>query len=201
MIGSATPAAGEEPILVDLAGVGFEVDSLADLRQSGVRYRAAIPVLVDWLGRGCAPKVQAEIVRALSVPWAKPAATHPLIDAFRAVDGEVDPTGTGLRWTIGNALEVMFDDADLDAFVDLAVDERYGKARQMVVLGLAKSKNPLAVDVLIGLVEDPDVDGHALKALAKIGAPAARFAFEAKSRDGRAWVRSEARKGLKKLNT
>jgi hypothetical protein len=37
MMGSAAPAPGEEPILVDLAGVGFEVGSLADLRRSGVR--------------------------------------------------------------------------------------------------------------------------------------------------------------------
>lgn len=198
-MGSAAPAPGEEPILVDLAAVGFEVGSLADLRRSGVRYREAIPVLVDWLERVSEPKVKGEIVRALSVPWAKPAATQPLIDEFRAVDAKVDPTGTGLRWTIGNGLEVLFDDADFDAFVELAVDERYGKARQMVVLGLAKSKKPQAVDVLLGLVEDLDVDGQAVKALAKLRAPAARPAFESKLGDSRAWVRSEARKGLKKL--
>lgn len=198
-MGSAVPAPGEELILGDLAGVGFEVGSLADLRRSGVRYRGAIPVLVDWLGRASDPKVKGELVRALSVPWAKPVATQPLIDEFRAVDAEVDPTGTGLRWTIGNALEVLFDDVDFDAFVELAVDERYGKARQMVVLGLARSKKPQAVDVLLGLVEDPDVDGQAVKALAKLGAPAARPAFESKLGDSRAWVRSAARKGLKRL--
>lgn len=43
-MGSA-PAPGEEPILVELAAVGFEVGSLADLRRSGVRYREAIPEL------------------------------------------------------------------------------------------------------------------------------------------------------------
>ncbi|NYI60322.1 HEAT repeat domain-containing protein [Cellulomonas soli] len=185
--------------MVDLAAVGFEMGSLADLRLSGVRYRKAIPVLVDWLGRASDPKLQGELVRTLSVPWANPAATRAVIDEFRAVDARVDPTGTGLRWTMGNALEVLFDDADFGAFVELAVDERYGKARQMIVLGLAKSKNPQAVDVLLGLVEDPDVDGQAVKALAKLGDPAARPAFESKLGDSRAWVRNEARKGLKKL--
>ncbi|MFF1531069.1 HEAT repeat domain-containing protein [Cellulomonas sp. NPDC058312] len=196
---SAAPASGEEPILVDLAAVGFAVRSLADLRRPGVRYRDAIPVLVEWLGRASDPKVKGEIARALSVPWAKPVAVRPVIEEFRAVDVEVDPTGTGVRWTMGNALEVLFDDAYFDAFVELAADKRYGKARQMVVLGLAKSKRPQVVDVLLGLVDDPDVDGHAVKALAKLRAPAARLAFESKLGDSRAWVRSEARKGLNRL--
>ena len=196
---SAVPVHGEEPILADLAAVGFEVASLADLRTSGLRYRGAIPVLLDWLGRVRDPKVKTEVVRALSVPWAKPGATRALIAEFREVNSGVDPSGTGLRWTIGNALDVMFDDAHFEAFADLATDKRYAKGRQMVVLALGKSKLPQAVDVLLGLVEDPDVDGHAVKALGKLGAPEARGAFESKLRDSRAWVRSEARKGLSRL--
>ena len=199
MTSSAVPAPGEERILVDLAAAGFEVGSLADLRRSGVRYRGAIPVLLDWLGRVSDSKVKGEIVRALSVPWARPAARRPLIEVFRAVDSGVDPSGTGLLWTIGNALEVLFDDDDFEAFADLAADRRCAKGRQMVVLGLGKSKLPQAVDVLLGLAEDPDVDGHAVKALGRLGAAATRGAFESKLGDSRAWVRSEARKGLKKL--
>jgi hypothetical protein len=37
-----------------------------------------------------------------------------MIDEFRRVDSSVDPTGTGLRWTIGNALEVLADDSSFD---------------------------------------------------------------------------------------
>ena len=196
---SAAPAPGEEPILTELAAVGYATRSLADLRHSGVRYRAAVPVLLAWLPRVTDGKVKEEIVRALTVPWAKPAATGPLIEEFRRVDASADPTGTGLRWTIGNALDVLADDSSFDELVDLARDRRYGKARQMVVLGLGKSKRPEAVDVLLGLVNDPDVDGHAVKALGKLKPPAARAALEGKLGDGRAWVRSEARKALAKL--
>jgi hypothetical protein len=196
---SAAPASGEGAILAELAAVGFRVRSLADLRHSGTRYRDAIPVLLGWLSKTTDRKVEAEIVRALSVPWAKPAATKPLIDQFRQVDESVDPTGTGLRWTIGSALEVVFDDASFDELVELAEDRRYGKARQMVVLGLGKSKRPEAVDVLLRLVDDPDVDGHAVKALGKLKAPAARIALEVKLNDQRAWVRKEAAKALAKL--
>jgi len=196
---SAAPAHGEEPILSALEAAGFPSRSLADLRHSGLRYRQAVPVLVDWLSRVTDSKVKGEIVRALSVPWAKPIATEALIREFRQVETAADPTGTGLRWTIGNALEVLFDDANFEAFADLARDEHYGKARQMVVLGLGKSKRPEAVEVLLELIDDPDVDGQAVKALAKLKAPNARSALEGKLTDGRAWVRSEARRGLAKL--
>jgi len=133
------------------------------------------------------------------VPWAKPAAVRPLIEEFRRVDAAVDPKGLGLRWTIGNALDLLFDDASFDELVELATDRRYGRAREMVVLGLGRSKRAAAVDVLLSLVDDPDVDGHAVSALGKLKAPAARAALEAKLDDRRAWVRSEARKALARL--
>lgn len=193
------PAPGEEPILSELAGIGLSVRSLADLRHSGLRYREAVPVLLRWLGRVSDRRVTEEVVRALSVPWAKPVAVEPLIEQFRQVDLAVDPSGTGLRWAIGNALEVLFDDASFDELAELAADRGYGKARQMVVLGLGKSKRPEAVGVLLGLVDDPDVDGHAVKALGKLKAPAARVALEGKLDDRRAWVRNAARTALAKL--
>jgi len=196
---SAAPAPGEEPILADLAAVGFETRSLADLRHSGVRYRDAVAVLLDWLPRVTDRKVKEEIVRSLSVPWAKPAATMPMIEEFRQLDMSVDPTGTGLRWTIGNALDVLADDSCFDELVELVRNRHFGKARQMVVLGLGKSKKPGVAEVLLGLVDDPDVDGHAVKALGKLKVPAARSALERKLDDSRAWVRGEARKALAKL--
>jgi hypothetical protein len=195
---SAT-APDEGSILADLAVAGFVTASISDLRRSGLRYRDAIPVLLEWLARVADPRLKGELVRALSVPWAKPAAIHPLVDQYRLVDDSLDPTGMGLRWTIGNALEVLFDDAAFDAYVELVRDERYGKARQMVVLGLGKSKRPEAVHVLMSLLDDPDIDGHVVKALGRLNAPTARPALEAKLNDKRAWVRGEARKALARL--
>ncbi|MCL2483660.1 MAG: HEAT repeat domain-containing protein [Propionibacteriaceae bacterium] len=185
--------------MADLSSVGFQVASVSALRNSGVRYGDAVPVLLSWLPRIEDPKLKGEVVRALSVPWAKPVATRPLIDQFRSIPEDVDPTGFGLRWIIGNALDVLFDDSFFSEYVELAEDTRYGFGRQMVVLGLGKSKRPEAVGVLLSLVDDPDVDGHAIKALCKLRAPLARAAFEAKLSDQRTWVRAEARKGLSRL--
>ncbi len=195
----AAPAPGEEVILAELAAAGYRVRSLADLRHSGVRYREAITVLLDWLPQVTDRRVKEEIVRALTVPWARPAATRPMIDEFRRVDSSVDPTGTGLRWTIGNALEVLADDSSFDELAELVRDRRYGTARQMIVLGLGRSKRPEAVEVLVDLVDDPEVDGQAVKALGRLRAPAARAALESKRDDKRAWVRREARRALERL--
>lgn len=198
---SAPPAPGEDAILVDLAKVGFNTRSLADLRHSGVQYREAVPVLVTWLPKVTDRKVKEEIVRALSVPWSKPEAIGPLVHEFRSVSALVDPTGTGLRWTIGNALGVLADDSFFEDIVELAQNRQYGKARQMVVLSFGRSKRLEAAGVLLSLVDDPDVDGHAVKALGKLRAPSARSALEGKLNDRRAWVRGEARRALAKLGT
>ncbi|MFW8744913.1 HEAT repeat domain-containing protein [Mesorhizobium japonicum] len=193
-------ASGELPILKELADAGFVASSLADLRHSGTRYKAAVPVLLRWLGRDVDPSVKEEIVRALSVPWAKPVAVEPLAEQFRSIDGTVDPTGFGLRWVVGNALAAVFDDAHFDLFAELATNRPYGKARQMIVAALGKSRDPRAVTVIAGLIDDPDVDGHAVKALAKFNSPTARLALAGKVDDKRAWVRNEARKALAKFS-
>jgi HEAT repeat protein len=195
--GSAEPA--EAPVLADLADAGYKFDSLADLRHSRVRYRGAVPVLLRWLARATDSDVKENIVRALSVPWAGPAAARALIEEFRRVDTTATAGGTGLRWAIGNALEVVGDDSVFDELVDLVRDRTYGKARQMVVLGLGKSKDPRAAGELITLLDDDDVSGHAVKALGKLKAAEARTALEPMLHDSRPWVRREAKKALDNL--
>ncbi|MDZ8171639.1 HEAT repeat domain-containing protein [Microbacterium xanthum] len=188
----------EGDILQDLAALGYAVDSLSSLRMSGVNYRDAVPVLLEHLRKVQDTKVKGEVVRALSVPWARPAATPVLIDEFRHAE---DATGLGLRWTVGNALEVVWDDAFYDELVELASDTSFGRAREMIVLGLTRSKNAAADAVLVELMDDSDVGGHAVKALAKIAAKRsvsadARPGLERKLADGRAWVRAGARRAL-----
>jgi HEAT repeat protein len=158
-----------------------------------------VPVLLRWLPVVSDRQVKEDLVRALSVPWARPVAARPLIDEFERVDERVDPTGTGLRWAIGNALSIVADDSVFDDLVRLVEDRTFGKARQMVVLGLGRSKRPEAVSVLIGLLDDEDVSGHAVKALAKLGVEEARPALERMVNDPRAWVRNEAKKALSRL--
>ena len=118
-VDSEVGAESTQLLLDELAEVGFPVVSLTELRTSGVRYRAAVPVLLWWLPVMSDRRVKEELVRALSVPWARPVAALPLIAEFGRVDERVDPTGTGLRWAIGNALSVVADDSVFDELVRL----------------------------------------------------------------------------------
>lgn len=186
-------------LLEELADVGYPVESVADLRSSGSRYRAAVPVLVRWLDLSEDTFEKEEIVRALSVPWARDEALDPLIALFRSVPvtGQENEL---LRWGIGNALEVLWADSRFDELVALARDESFGKAREMVVLGLGRSKRPEAGRVLIELLDEPVVSGHAVKALRKLKVPEARPHLERMLDDDRAWVRKEAQRALAALD-
>jgi len=96
---------------------------------------------------------------------------------------------------------VLYDDSSFDDLASLAVDRSYGRARQMVVLALGKSKCPEAVPILIGLLDDPDVNGHAVAALGKLRARAARAGLQGMLGDDRAWVRNAAKKALSRLGS
>lgn len=93
-------------VLEDLESVGYPVSSVAELRNSGVRYREAVPVLLRWLAKVATDSEREEIVRTLSVPWAKEA-LGPLISQFAAEPIPSSPQGELVRWAVGNALEVF----------------------------------------------------------------------------------------------
>lgn len=181
-----------------LRAAGFDVSSISDLRESGVRYRAAIPVLLEALRAARDKRVVNELVRALSVPWAKPDAVPVLLQKFREFD---DGRELGTRWAIGNALEVTWMDEHFEELASLAEDRTFGRSREMIVLGMAKSKDPRAAEVLVALLEDNDVNGHAVSALKKVKAPAARRGLERMLQDERSWVRKDAAKALAALDS
>lgn len=184
---------GQERVLAELLDLGYAYSSLANLRRSGIRYVSAIPVLVDALERETDDRKAQEIVRALSVPWAKPVAIPALIRFFRRASA---PTNLGARWATGSALEIIWDDAYFDELVELATDVRYGRGREMIVLGFAKSKHPEANQVLLGLLADRDVNGHAVSALRKRKVRLPASVLGGLVHDDRTWVRKEAQKVL-----
>jgi HEAT repeats len=187
------------PVVADLQRGGYQVESIDELRHSGKRYKDAVPILLNWLTRS-PPDVKEDIVRTLSVPWARPAASQAMVEEFKEVPLAADPTGTGLRWVIGNALEVLADESIVEEMVKIATDPGYGVARQMVVLGLARPRNRKVTGTLISLLNDQDVAGHAAMALGRLRAADARAALEALADNGSvSWFRTEARKALRNL--
>ncbi|MBF4626046.1 HEAT repeat domain-containing protein [Curtobacterium flaccumfaciens] len=187
-------AAEQSAILADLRALGYDFSNLSAFAQSGIRYKDAVPMLLEWLRKARTPMMQRAVARTLTNPSAKGAAMPALVEAFRNFTDEA-----GTRWAVGNSIETAYVDTYFDEVAALALDPRYGRARQMVALALGKSKRPEAVDVLLQLMDDHDISGHAVFALSKRPNPRARAAFEEKLTDDRPWVRKKAALGLRKI--
>lgn len=192
-----------EAFIRELAAVGVLVESPWDLVNTRRSYRAAIPVLVEWLNRAEVEvpahereKFREGLVRSLAVKEARGIATLPLLREFQRA--EATPS---YRWAVGSSLEVVADDSVFDELVELASNRSYGHAREMVVLALARVKNPQAIEILTELLDDEDMTGHALMALGRLKARDARPAIERFLHHPRPWVRKEAKKALAKLDT
>ncbi len=186
-------------LLDELAALGYEVSSIDELRESGLRYVDAVPAILAALAESEDIDEKEWLVRALSYPWAKALALGPVIDEFRALPLDGERRTNSVRWAFGNALEVLWDDSRFDDLVNIVQDKRYGRARQMVVLGMKKSKRPEVGKILVGLLDDPEVNGHAVDALVKLKVPEARPGLERLTTDERAWVRKAAVRALSKL--
>ena len=183
------------PVIEELRAVGFSVESVGDLYNKKLNYQRAIPILVKWLSEISNVVVKEDIVRALSVKWAKnTAAAALLLVEFKHAK---DSTDSGLRWAIGNALEVLVTDEIKAEMIELAKDSRFGRSREMVVLGLGKLKDPSVVSVLIELLKDDQVIAHAVMALRKLKAKEARTHIEHLLDHPRSLVRREAKNALK----
>ncbi|PPL19207.1 hypothetical protein [Microterricola pindariensis] len=158
----------EAPILADLRAAGFEFDSVDALRESGTRSVDAIPVLFGWLPRIENSRVKMSVVRALSVPWARPAANRALVAEFIR-DAPRDPFA---GWLIGSALSVTADSSIAEQLIELLGTPRYGMARQMLPYALATVKAAGIRDRIEPYLEHPNslVRRLAKKALLKLPA-------------------------------
>jgi HEAT repeat protein len=186
------------PIVQELRDAAFAVESISDLYNKKLSYERAIPILVAWLPCSTSPIVKEEIVRALSVKWARNTpASKALVDEFERAEG---PTADGLRWAIGNSLEVLANDEIADEMIEVATDRRYGKAREMVVVGLGKLKDARVTDVLLKLLDDDEVVGHAVMALGRLRARAARSRIESLLNHPKPWIRKEVKKALSSID-
>jgi HEAT repeat protein len=171
------------------------VQSVSELHQKRFNYESVVPILMKWLPVMSNPRVKESIVRALSVPFAEEAAPL-LVEEFR----RVDPEPSGLKWAIGNALDVVANDAVMEEMIDLATDRRHGKAREMVVSGLGNIRDRRVVPILIDLLKDEEVFVNAMVGLAKLGAASARSSIEPFLKHPKPYVRKEAMKAIEKID-
>ncbi len=189
----------EEPILADLAELGFRATHIQDLYNENREYRAALPMLVGWIPRVTDPAVKEMLVWAVTDPGARGFAGPVLVRLFES-EWDPDESWSGFPWTIGNAIEAVAEPSILPDMSRISSDKRYGRARERVVAGLGRIKHPDAVHALIELLDDPDVGGIAVMALARLKPPEARAPLERFVDDDRGWVRAAARRAIREID-
>lgn len=155
------PAAGLIYDALHQVGVDTTTFGIFGLVRQTVDYDLAAPVLVEWLPRVSNPSLKDAVARSI----AGQSGRHRL--GGRALLYEfTDPTHSPtLRWSIGNALAVVAAPTDGAGVRDALTDRRWGVARQMLCDALLRTKDPAAFDVLVSLIDDDDVAGHAISAL------------------------------------
>lgn len=202
-------AESAQGVLADLATAGFpDLESVGELRWRGVKYEAAVPVLLEWLPRVSYLMLSEDIVRTLSVAFARRLAVPVFLrlfrdppvlqDPLRPVTSE--PAEEYLRWIIGNGLGIFACPPLAGELIELALDRRFGKARFQIVAALPKTKDERVPGVLQGLLDDPTVSAHAIGALGKMRATAARPAIEAMLASSDKNVRDAAKQALKRID-
>jgi HEAT repeat protein len=189
-----------QPIRDELAELGFEIDSIADLYNRRFNYEAAIPILLDWFPRVKSPDVKESMARALTVRWARPeAAPMMLAELGRLRDSEEERS---LRFAVANALVEVADDSVFEELVELVQDDRYpiaDRGRLVVAFANMQEERERAIEVLRSLL-DEDVAPHAIAALGELGATEACAQIEPFLEHEDSWVREEAKKALRKLH-
>ncbi|MCS6588091.1 hypothetical protein [Curtobacterium flaccumfaciens] len=100
-------AAEQSAILADLRALGYDFSSLSAFAQAGIRYKDAVPMLLEWLRKARTPMMQRAVARTLTNPSAKGAAMPALVDAFRNFTDEADtrsvlPQPRKIERTFGN---------------------------------------------------------------------------------------------------
>jgi len=186
----------EKDLINDLRTVGISISSVWDLVNTKAHYPEAISTLLNHLNLDYNIRIKEGIVRALEVKEAKGIACKELLIEYNNRPVE----DSGYRWAIGSTMFVVITINEMDFVIDIVLNKKNGTSRQMFVLALAKIFNPRIEDVLITLLDDEDVVGHAVSVLGKKKSIKAKSKIESLLSSKRSFIRSEAKKALERIN-
>jgi HEAT repeat protein len=88
----------------------------------------------------------------------------------------------------------------LSGFERVALNTQYGKGRESFVMLLGQFGGQDVVDTLQKLLNDQEVQGHAVYALRLLGAPEVQDSILPFLQSPKTWVRNEAKKYFDKLD-
>ena len=179
----------------ELLKIGIQVDDIFDLVNTKKPYPKAIPVLLYLLGEVSHDRLKEGIIRALAVKEAKGLAGKVLIDEYK----KTPKNKLLLLWAIGNTMEVVISDNDIDDVLEIVADKDNGMSRQMFVIALGKMKSARVEQALIDLLNDEEISPHVLDALGRQKSLKARAKINKLTNHSKPLIRKEAQKALKKI--
>ena len=174
----------ERPVLADLESLGIKVPSIHDLVRDYAPLEPEVSnLLLRWIPLIKNESVKEQLVRALAAS-AEPFDGRPLIDALENTQSEE------LRWAIANTIAEGRPYGVADWLMSVVPDPSYGKAREMLLLAIARLVlNRQANDVLLDVFDQ--LPGHAAIALAESGDLRELEALKEKRDKYNGWVREE----------
>lgn len=183
-------------IKIELEKVGIIIEDIYDLVNTSIPYPEAIPILIKALEKELSDKKLIEgIVRSLAVKEARGLCNKILIKEFYRIPKE----NQFLLWAIGNTMDMVIRQEDVDDIIEIIKNKEYGSSRQMFVYALKKVNAEKAESLLIDLLDDSDVRGHVFSVLGKIKSQKAKSKINELLLDKNSFIRKEAAKALKKI--
>lgn len=186
----------KELLVCELNAAGAKVSSVFDLVNSETSLTPPVgAVLLRHLTLPHARRTLEGIVRALA-DRAAPEGTFECLCRLFTSDADVD------KWAVANSMEVVARSRNKDELVKLLANKKHGRNRQMLAVAAGKvgKGDEQVLRVLIDLLGDAELLGHAVIGLRKLGHSSALPALSKIDQSQvPAWVQNEIAKAVKKL--
>jgi HEAT repeat protein len=197
-------------MLRELEDAGIESESCGVFSARGETrfdFGQATPILLRWLPEIESTRVRESIARSLTnEPEARRlGAAEVLVREFPRLGEDL-----GAKWAFGNALATLADASVSDDLIRLLRDQRHGYSRQMLCTAVRRTGDPRAPSVLIEMIDDDEVAGHAIAALRSFGPKASlphlrhaqgKLRAAASRPTATPFTRKQARGALERLDT
>jgi len=185
-------ALDKEKLLQEVRDKGVEINSINDLMYINMKHRDLVPILLKHLQEVDDEDDKEFLARCLGIKGFTEV-SEPLIQEFCRSNNRF------FKWAIGNTLSIVRDKDSLPKLLKIVQEKEHGTSRQMIVLGLGYYKEDEVKKVLVKLLDDDDVAGHAVSALRRIGDPKMAKYIEPFTTHKMTWIRNEAKKAMQKF--
>lgn len=182
----------KELLILEIRDLGYGISSIEKLKKIDNKNKDVIPIILRHLSQITDINDKEFLVRCLGVKGFN-TASNALINEFK------NSSQTLYKWAIGNSLSLILDKSSLNDLLDIVTEKKQGIARQMIVDGLGKFKDRKVIPVLVGLLEDKDVQGHALSALSRFKDPELIPYIKPFVNHEINWIRNTAKRAITKL--